>query len=363
VNTSLTHLPKSTEYRYLSSFEIPFQLEMSVEGDDCPAMTDFYSQLSQQDDAAWARTIAQLQPSIHPVDRNATRIWFAFFPVKLWQAFSFAEDKEALAKKLILKGRYLLRDQVDSSSEFLYGHRYWPQVKAAVSEYAAAAGSTGSLPEHIKTVAGRLAPTLRTEESKLIGVVAVAFGTLQQVGAELFSKPAAPGRYGKEWNQSADQIVADRSKDAGQGFFGFLKTVDKEFNVTFREFAPGGEFKVIHSQDVSMAAAEDKRDHTASNPRCVVGQGPVPVECRTAACGTCWVGVLSPTEKISPPNDREKNKWPYFGYEGFTGENDSPIRLACQMKAYGNVTIVIPPWCGMIGKLDGKEEAGSAVAG
>lgn len=326
-------------------------------------MTDFYTPLFQQDDADWARTVAQLQSSIHPVDRNATRIWFAFFPVKLWQAFSFAEDPAALARKLILKGRYLLRDQVDSSAEFLYGHRYWPQVKAAVSDYAATASPSVSLPEHIKTAAGQLAGKLRTEESLLIGIVAVAFGTLQQVGAELFSLPAAPGRYGKDWNQSADQIVASRAKDASQGLLGFLKTVDKEFAVNFREYVPGSTFKVIDTQDVTMAAAEDKRDHTASNPRCVSGQGPVPVECRTAACGTCWVGVLSPTDKISPPNDREKNKWIYFGYEGFTGENDSPIRLACQMKAYGNVTIVIPPWCGMIGKLDGKEEAGAAAAG
>src|SRR5262249_1168123 len=102
-------------------------------------MTDFDSYLYQMDDAAWKQIVTELESSIHPVHRNATRIWFAFFPVKLWRALTESDDMEAMAKKLILKGKYLLRDQVDSSSEFFYGHRYWPQVKSAVSGYAATA--------------------------------------------------------------------------------------------------------------------------------------------------------------------------------------------------------------------------------
>jgi hypothetical protein len=70
--------------------------------------------------------------------------------------------------------------------------------------------------------------------------------------------------------------------------------------------------------------------------------------------------VLSDTNKISPPNQREIDRWRYFGYEGFTGDKDSPIRLACQLKASGNVTLVIPPWNGLIGKLDEKEKSAAA---
>jgi ferredoxin len=327
-----------------------------------PKMIDFNSYLVQQDAAAWERIVTDLESSIHTVDRNATRVWFAFFPIKLWRALTGADDMEAMAKKLILKGKYLLRDQVDSSAEFLYGHRYWPQVKSAVSEYAATASPDKPLRDHIENVARRVAEDVRANPSLLIGITAVAFGTLQQVGAEIFKQPAASGSYGKYWNKSADQIVANRAKDDSQGLFGFLKTVDKEFSVNFREYEPGSTFKVIYTQDLTMAAAQDKRDHHLRDGRCMAGEGPIPVECRTASCGTCWVGVLSPTQKISPPNDREKNRWTYFGYEGFTDQDDSPIRLACQMKAHGNVTIVIPPWCGMIGKLDGKEEI-SAAAG
>ncbi len=322
---------------------------------------DFFTQLHSQNDAAWSQVLDELQSSIHPVDQKATRIWFSFFPVKLWRALIEADSMEAIAKKLILKGRYLLCDQIDTSAEFLYGHRYWPQVKAAVSEYAEQATIEKPLAEHIRIVARRVADTVKTDASLLMGITAVAFGTLQQTGAELFGQPAAAGNYGKAWNRSADQIVADRTRDDSQGLFGFLKSVDKQYTVTFRESQPGNAFKVVHLQDVTMAAAQAKVDASQQDSRCRPGEGPIPVECRAASCGTCWVGVLSPTEKILPPNDREKNKWPYFGYEGFTGDANSPIRLACQMKATGNVTLVIPPWCGMIGKLDAKEEQAVAA--
>ena len=52
--------------------------------------SDFYSALASTNDAAWARIVGDLQGDIHPVDRNATRIWFAFYPVKLARAFAAA---------------------------------------------------------------------------------------------------------------------------------------------------------------------------------------------------------------------------------------------------------------------------------
>jgi ferredoxin len=312
--------------------------------------------LNQHSDADWVRIIDEL--SIHPVDRRATRIWFAFFPLKLQRAL--ATDPEEKAKSLLLKGKYLLADQVDSSAEFLYGHRYWPDVKRAVAEHAGRPPADASLAAQIRDVARRIAAQVKAEETLLVGITAIAFATLQQVGPELFQRPAQPGAYGKKWNKRPDEIVKERARDDGQGIFGFLKTVDQEFTVNFREHEPGSTFRIMNMQDVTMAASFDKRNHHLRDERCMRGEGPIPVECRTSSCGTCWVGVLSPTEKISPPSEREIGRWVYFGYEGFTGKEDSPIRLACQMKAYGNVTIVIPPWNGMIGKLDEKEESEAA---
>ena len=317
------------------------------------------SYLKKMDDAAWAKLVAELQPAIHPVDQKATRIWFAFFPVKLNKALSESDDPETTAKKLILKGSYRLADQADSSAEFLYGHRYWSQVKAAVALHAEA-GMQAPLDAQIRDVARKVSGEVNAPASMLVGITAVAFGTLAQVGLETFQQPAAAGRYGSQWKKSADQIFADRAKDDSQGLFGFLRSVNKAFTVTYREYEPGCSFKLINQQDVTMAGRKYDRDYHAEDARCMPGEGPIPVECRAASCGTCWVGVLSDGGKISPPNQREIDRWRYFGYEGFTGDGNSPIRLACQMKAQGNVSLVIAPWNGMIGKLDEKEKAAAA---
>ena len=83
--------------------------------------------LRGQDEGAWAMTVAGLLKDVHEVDRNATEIWFRFWPLSLWRALHEAEDAEALARRLLLKGDYQLKDQVDASHKFLYGHRYWPE--------------------------------------------------------------------------------------------------------------------------------------------------------------------------------------------------------------------------------------------
>ncbi len=320
----------------------------------------FLSFLNRHDDEAWAEIVNELQPEIHPVDRTATRIWFAFFPVKLHRALADSPNPEETASRLLLKGKYRLADQVDSSAEFLYGHRYWPDVKRVVAEYAATANSTAPLANQIREVAGQIAAKVKAGESLIIGITAVAFGALQQVGLEMFKQPANPGRYGKDWNKSPERIVEARAKDDRQGLMGIFRSVNKTFTVTFREHQPGGSFKVINMENVTMAGRSYKGDQTSQDPRAMPGEGPIPVECRSASCGTCWVGILSDTARISPPNGNEINRWKYFGYEGFTGEKDSPIRLACQSRASGNVTLVIPPWNGMIGKLDQKEKSAAA---
>src|SRR5947209_20529330 len=92
--------------------------------------------LNGHDDEAWRDALAELSPSIHEVDRTATRIWFYFFPVALLRAFEQSEDPAKLAQELLMQGKWFLKDQVDSSHTFLYGHRFWPEVKRAVARAA-----------------------------------------------------------------------------------------------------------------------------------------------------------------------------------------------------------------------------------
>src|SRR6266850_287744 len=128
--------------------------------------TPFETFLNQHDDESWSATLATLLRSIHEVDRNATQIWFAFYPLSLFRALQQADDREKLAQQLLLQGDYDLKDQVDRSHKFLYGHRFWPQVKAAVEQHADSFNQTSrdSLADQILAVAKSAAQQAKKDE-------------------------------------------------------------------------------------------------------------------------------------------------------------------------------------------------------
>ncbi len=326
---------------------------------------------NQYDEAAWAQTLAGLLPHIHEVDRTATQIWFAFFPLSLLRALEEAEDPDKLAQSLLLQGQYYLKDQIDSSHTFLYGHRYWPEVKKAVAQYAesASAPTDLNLASLIREVAGQVATQLRVEPSLVTGITAVALMTLRQVGSDAFK--AAPGAVlidAKHAKKTSHQVLKKRAKDDSQGVLGFLKTNDKKWTVTFDENDDGKRFRMVHRQEIASAAATDQRDWSAIDERCTVDEGPVPVQCRSASCGTCWVGVIGGAEKLTEVATREGSKMKEFGY--IDTEDPRPvIRLSCQAQGTGAVSIVIPPWNGVFGKYlrrqkeSGEDIESEAVAG
>ena len=325
----------------------------------------FEDYLNQQDEEAWAAALATLARSIHEIDRNAVQIWFAFYPLPLWRALHEAEDRAKLAAQLLLQGKYELQDQIDSSHHFLYGHRFWPQVKRAVENYADAwpelqPAPSQRLADHILAVAAAAAGEVKSDASLIVGVTAVAFMTIRQVGLAAFK--AAPGSISieaKYQRKSPAQILAARARDDSQGLLGFLKTVNKQWTVTWDENDSRGKYKLREGQDLAWGAAADQtRDWRAIDPRRM--EGPIPVECRAASCGTCWVGVLGGAEKLSDVGAREGKKIKEFGYVD-TAEPKPLIRLACQAQAQGAVSIVIPPWNGQFGKyLRARERAGEA---
>ncbi|HEX5703433.1 MAG TPA: 2Fe-2S iron-sulfur cluster-binding protein [Pyrinomonadaceae bacterium] len=325
--------------------------------------TAFETYLEQQTEESWAAALATLLRTVHEVDRNATQIWFAFYPLSLHRALQETDDREKLARELLLQGDYELKARIDSSHHFLYGHRFWPQVKAAVEQYAnewhrlqqslagekAEATVQAVLAEQVFSVASTVAAELKKDESLLVGITAVAFMTVRQVGLEAFK--AAPGTLAidkKHLKQNPEEILNARAKDDSQGLLGFLKTVDKQWTITWDENDNEAKYKLREAQDLAWGAAEDQsRDWTAIDPRRI--EGPIPVECRSASCGTCWVGVLGGAEKLSDVAAREGTKIKEFGYID-TAEPKPLIRLACQAQASGAVSIVIPPWNGQFGK-------------
>ena len=314
--------------------------------------TPFETFLKQHDEEAWSATLTTLLRSIHEVDRNATQIWFWFYPLSLFEALEQAADADKLAKQLLMQGNYYLKDQIDSSHTFLYGHRYWSDVKTAVQKHARdySTSETRSLSDQIVSVAQQAAAHARADQSLLLGITAIAFMTIRQAGLAAFE--AAPGKMlidKKYAKKSPAQVLKERAVDDSQGLLGFLKTVDKKWTVTYNENDDRAKYRMNHVQDLAWGAADDRsRNWREVDPRRI--EGPIPVECRSASCGTCWVGILGGAEKLSDVAAREGKKIKEFGYID-TAEAKPLIRLACQAQALGAVSIVIPPWNGVFGKF------------
>lgn len=328
--------------------------------------TPFLDSLASRDDAAWAEVRDAIRPAMHAVDRNATDVWFTFFPVVLARALDQASDPERLARKLALSGKYRLSEQIDTSHRFLYGHRYWPQAKAAVKDAASpGVAPAGSLADLVRTVARAAAASANVGEDLTLGVAAVACATLQQVGWDAFvATPGTIALDGAVARRTPGDVLATRARERRQGLMGLLRSIDRRHTVTFDESRAEAAFPAVHGQDLTMAGAEDRRDYQSADPRCV--EGPIPIECRTAACGTCWVGVLGGERNLSEVEDREWRKMKEFGYL----DTDDPlpvVRLACRTRVLGSCSIVVPPWNGVFGKLvegklDPKEEEGATAS-
>jgi len=309
-------------------------------------MSGLYDRLCQETPAAWRRACEAAASAGHHIDANATRIWFAFYPLELHRALETASDPAALAQTLGLMGSWRLADHVDTSHRFFFAHRYWPQVKSAVQ------GMTDRGPEDLAAlttaVAEAAARTARVDREFLLGIAAAALMTLRQAGPVAFAGPGQVHLSDRVRARSPRQVLNARARDDWQGLFGFARGLKKRWTVTFDENDPEATFTAIQDQELASAAESDKRDYRSRDVRCTPGEGPIPVECRAASCGTCWVGVLGGAEKLSPVAPRDEGRrMKVFGYLN-TADSHPLIRLACQARTSGAVSIVIPPWNGII---------------
>lgn len=310
------------------------------------SLQTFLAQFTEND---WLAAVDGLLPCVHEVDAVALQIWFRFYPLSLYRYLNEAEDRDEAARGLVLQGEFDLSREIDTSHHFLYGHRYWAKVKRAILKEAEEfTGEPAELLDVIKEVGIRAGKKLNVERSLVNAMAAIGLMTFNQVGMEAFA--ATPGETEPKgiMKKSPDAIVAERAKDDSQGLLGFLKTVDKRFSVAFAGVDFAGKFPVMNDQQLTHAASQDRSQNwQVMDNRC--WEGPIPVECTAASCGTCWIGVLGGAEKLSAVSRREQRAMKVFGYNQPEGEKPF-LRLACQTKAYGNATIVIPPWNAVFGK-------------
>ena len=327
----------------------------------------FVSFLQEHNQETWNEVLSSLVPSIHPVDQTPTRIWFGFWPLELTEALRESSGPEEMSRTMDLEGKWQLEEQIDESVDFLYGSRYWPAIKKATLAHAAGYDKPEGkgLEQRIREVASAIGSQEKVQESIVLGVSTVAFMMLQQVGTEAFAamadKPAPSAN--KAWaSRKPDEIVRKRTKRSGGGVVGFLKGLGQSYRVVWDESKANAYFEARHGQDLAMAAATDTRDYRAMDYRCI--DGPIPVECRVASCGYCWVGVIQGNGNLSDISDFEKKRLNYFGYDAVNGTDESKplIRLACQTQCEGDVTLVTPPWNGELKRRHDKsrDELGTA---
>ena len=312
-------------------------------------MTNLETYLSKFAESDWLAAVDELLPCIHEVDREAVQIWFRFYPLDLVRYIETAEDPDAVLTGLALKGNIDLKDQIDTSHHFLYGHRFWPKVNRKIEKEADAFKDEGQpLVDVVKSVAMRVSSNLNVERHLVNAIAAVGLATLNQVGLEAFKSATGEIDPKVKTARSPEAAIAERQKDDSQGLLGFLKTVDKKFSVKFSGVNSAGKFPVIAAEEIASASQKD-RSHAWQEQDARCWEGPVPVECTSASCGTCWVGVIGGREKLSDVLPRERRAMEVFGYN--QPDDAKPfIRLACQAEASGNVTIVIPPWNAVFGK-------------
>lgn len=313
-------------------------------------MSSLETYLNKFTESDWLAAVSELLPSIHEVDRNAVQVWFRFYPLGLQRYLAENGTSEETLRGIAMQGEYGLAAQIDTSHHFLYGHRFWNKVKCVIEKMAdEMAEEPASLVDLIKSVSMEAAEKLGVERKLVNAIAAVGLMTLNQVGIDAFR--AASGEVAEPKGvmaKSPDAIVAERAKDDSQGLLGFLRTVDKKFSVSHAALNYGGKFTIINDEEIVTASQKDDSQNWQSlDSRC--WDGPVPIECTSASCGTCWVGVLAGEEKLTPPPPRERRQMKVFGYN--QPEGDHPfLRLACQARAEGNVHIVIPPWNAVFGK-------------
>lgn len=308
----------------------------------------FAQYLQQFDEPDWHETLARLQDEIHPVDRNATRIWFGFWPMKLRLGLQQASDPLQQAKEWLLYGEYELDKALDSSVNFLYGSRWWSSVKKQVVDYADDPDpGADSLSDHIRAVTKAVARREQVAPDVLTGICAVGLMAFRQIGPARLRELAGSEATTSPPRKSAEEIVERRQKKRRKGLMGWLRTIDQRHRVTWSEQG-GRYFEAIQGQDITMAAARDTENYEEMDPRRV--EGPIPIQCRNGACGFCWVGLLQGRENVSEITGFEKDRLSIFGYSHADDMKESHplIRLGCQCKVYGDVTIVVPPWNGVL---------------
>jgi hypothetical protein len=219
--------------------------------------------------------VTELFTQIHPVDRVATTIWFAWCD---------------LGTPAV---------NVDTSHRFLYGHRYWPRVKAAI----VSAELTGDLIDDAMTISEAATRTVRVDQDQLLGITAVGLKILAVVGPKVFAN--APGRVVMDDRvrvETPTQVLSRRAATVPEGLLGRFRGDGRRWRVTLEP--DPADLRVVQHGDPL---------------------GP----CRGATHDECLVGILAGADRLSPVAGHEPHPL---------------IRRVCEARVFGRVSLTyLPP--------------------
>ena len=255
-------------------------------------LVDHLSHFGQDD---WTRAVATLAPEIHAIDRNATRVWMAFFSLE-----------RAAARRLA--------EHVATSHTFLYGHRYWPQIKRAILSAAKESSWPGSLPSLMMNIADHATRTTQVDRDQLLGIAAASLMTLRQAGLAAFQASANAVQL-PHWAHVRSVRQVRRARVTGP-----LRPL---------AFLSAPRFRMRHSEALRTAFVD-------------VSEGQPMAACQGAGCDRCVVGVLSGAEWLSPLDANvEGARLKSLGYNDVKSDDGfSLIRLACVAKPSGHLSFV-----------------------
>lgn len=260
----------------------------------------FVEHLSRYAPAEWVSAIETLAPGIHPIDRDATRIWFAFYP---------HGPEPATAS---------------TSHTFLYGHHHWPQIKRAILAATRESSWPGALTDVIARIADHATRTTQVDRDQLLGVGAAALWTLRSVGLDVFTAASAAVQVPR-WShvQSIRQVRRARRHRAFRlgGMLG-----RRRYHVRYSELQKG---------DVCEVA-----------PGATIASGlPSAVQrCLGTCTGACVIGIVAGADRVSPMTAEELSVLSGAGQAVPTSSEGAPlVRLACHARPTGDITIVARP--------------------
>lgn len=255
---------------------------------------DYVSRFSPRD---WASAIETLTPEIHPIDVNATRVWFA------------------LVAGTPLAGR------IETSHTFLYGHRHWPQVKRAILAAAKDESWPAMLPELCARIADHATRTTQVDRDQLLGITAAALRTLREVGLEAFTASTGAVQL-PAWSHVRSIRQVRRARQTRRPLRALLGK--RRFRMTYSEATKGASYRIADGSTIGSGLPPELR------------------RCGDACSGACVIGVLAGAQHLSVMDVKETLLLKSAGGVQVASSDGHPlIRLACHARPAGDVTFVI----------------------